>query len=92
MSILLAIRLDNRHIGAGPATVVARPASVAEFLALATDRDGARDASLRLWEGDFPIGARVSVSLRCGTGQGIVHPEGASCGMYCFCERCANKL
>lgn len=87
---LLAVRLDCRHIGAGPGTVVAHPKTVGDYYALIRDRDGALDPKMRLWEGDFPVGARVQASLRCGTGQGITHPEGASCGVHCFCERGAK--
>ena len=68
----LAVRLDNRHIGAGPATVIAHPANVREYIALATDRDGARDPSLRLWRGDAEIGARVRWQIICGTGRGTI--------------------
>jgi hypothetical protein len=45
--------------GAGPGTVVAHVASVAEYLALACDRDGCRDPALRLWTGTSPVGERV---------------------------------
>ena len=68
---MIVVKLDNQHIGAGPATVVAVVATVAEYLSLATDRDGARDRSLRLWDGSFPVGARVHSRLICGTGKGI---------------------
>ncbi len=68
---MIVVRLDHAIIGAGPATVVAEVASVAEFLALATDRDGARDRRLRLWQGSFPVGARVTSRLICGTGIGV---------------------
>lgn len=68
---MLIVKLDNAHIGAGPGTVVAHVDSVREYLALTTDRDGARDQRLRLWTGDQPIGARVVSALICGTGKGI---------------------
>lgn len=56
---LIVVRLDNPKYGAGPATVIARVADVADFILLATDRDGARDPALRLWRGVFVVGARV---------------------------------
>lgn len=72
VKIMVMVRLDNHHIGAGPATVIARVSSVKEYHSLSTDRDGARDPSLRLWDGDFPVGSRVVMKqLVCGTGRGI---------------------
>ncbi len=67
---LIAVRLDNPHFGAGPATVVAHPANVAEYRALITDRDGAYDERMRLWMtlDDVPIGTRVMASLLPDTG------------------------
>lgn len=63
---LVLVRLDDARYGAGPGTVVARPASIAEGLAAAYGGpDGARVTDLRLWGGDLPVGARVSL----GTGQ-----------------------
>jgi hypothetical protein len=72
---LVAVRLDDPRFGSGPATVVAYPSSVAEYNTLITDRDGARDRRMRLWQahGDVPIGARVNASLICGTGLGELH-------------------
>ena len=59
MSALIVVRLDDPKYGAGPGTVIAHVTSVEEFLALACNRDGARDPSLRLWTGASPIGERV---------------------------------
>lgn len=56
---LIAVRLDDPKIGAGPATVIACVGGAEEFFKLATDRDGAMDPALRMWRGDYPIGARV---------------------------------
>jgi hypothetical protein len=74
--ILIAVRLDDPRFGSGPATIVAHPKSVAEYLALATDRDGARIPTMRLWQTDAPlsVGARVCSELICGTGIGRVVP------------------
>jgi hypothetical protein len=58
---LVIVRLDNPKLGAGPGTVVARAGSVAEFLAFGVDRDGVHSERLRLWVGDFQVGARVSL-------------------------------
>ncbi len=69
---MIVVRLDNPHIGAGPAIVLAEVSTVAEYLAIACDRDGARDRSLRLWDGSFPIGTRVQWRHLRGTGDGIV--------------------
>lgn len=52
---LVAVRLDDARFGAGPATVLASVATVGEYLARFSDRDGARDASLRLWKLDGTI-------------------------------------
>jgi len=71
MKKLIAVRLDDPRFGSGPATVVAHPKTVDEYNALITDRDGARDARMRLWclaQGSAPIGARVIAGLVCGTG------------------------
>lgn len=70
---LIAVRLDDPRFGSGPAVVVAHLTSVAEYNALITDRDGARDPAMRLWQirnGVAPVGSRVRVTLVCGTGIG----------------------
>ena len=72
---MVVVKLDHYYIGAGPATVVAEVASVAEYLALATDRDGARDRTLRLWDGSYPVGTRVRMRLISGTGKGITFED-----------------
>lgn len=72
---MLVVRLDHAFIGAGPATVVAHVSTVREYLTIATDRDGARDPKLRLWDGDQAIGTRVVSRLICGTGKGITYAQ-----------------
>lgn len=56
---MLVIELDDSRFGAGPGTIIAHVATVAEYNALILDRDGARNPKLRLWEGNTPIGTRV---------------------------------
>ena len=61
-SQLIAVRLDRAEYGAGPGTVVAIVPDVAAYNRLVTDRDGARDPRMRMWEdadGDAKIGDRV---------------------------------
>lgn len=62
--MLLVIKLDNVRRPAMGGTVVAHVATVGEFLAKITDRDGARNGAYRLWQGDAPIGSRVRLSNR----------------------------
>ena len=63
--MMIAVRLDDSRFGSGPATVVGFPNTVAEYLDSITDRDGARDSRMRLWqtreEVSVMIGARVSL-------------------------------
>ena len=68
---MLVVQLDNAAFGSGPGTVISHVASVREFYDAFTDRDGAIDPRLRLWEGDFPLEARVVARLIPGTGRGI---------------------
>lgn len=75
---LLAVRLDDPRFGSGPATVIAHPKSVAEYLDMIRDRDGAVDRRMRLWRvgrGHAPVGARVSAGLVSGTGLADVRIE-----------------
>jgi len=71
MPRLLVVQLDNAAFGAGPGTVISHVATVREFFDAFTDRDGARDPRLRLWEGDLPLETRVISKLITGTGNGI---------------------
>ncbi len=68
---MLVVLLDHAAIGSGPGTVIAHVRDVAEYNRSTRDRDGARNPRLRLWRGNFPVGARVKSRLICGTGQGI---------------------
>lgn len=60
---MIVVKLDNEKFGAGPGpgTVVACVESVEEGLRYGQDRDGARDADLRIWAGDFHVGSQVSL-------------------------------
>lgn len=59
---MIVVKLDSVRYPAGPATVIAIVSTVAEFIALADDRDGARKPDLRLWayEG-ASVGDRVKL-------------------------------
>jgi hypothetical protein len=70
---LLVVLLDHAVIGSGPGTVVAHVRDTAEYIRI-TRPDGVRNPRLRLWRGNFPVGARVKSRLICGTGQGITEP------------------
>jgi hypothetical protein len=76
---LVAVKLDNPRFGSGPATVVAHPSSVSEYVESIRDRDGAHDATMRLWrtrDNELPpIGSRVSAGLVNGTGLAAMRPR-----------------
>lgn len=60
---LIAVRLDDPRIGAGPGTVVAFVGSAAEYERMITDRDGARDDRMRMWSAydGVKVGDRCSL-------------------------------
>ena len=73
MALLVVLLDDVRYPGSG-GKVVAHVETVDAFLAMTTDRDGARNGAYRLWGGDEPIGSRVRLaggpreaSCPCGT-------------------------
>jgi hypothetical protein len=105
VTLLLVVRLDDAAKGAGPATVLARVTSVAEYLAtVPRDKDGGVDRRCRLWRGDLEVGARV-VILELGgllrtarepsTGarhEGCAESSCAACEVLTLCSRCrANQ-
>lgn len=57
--MLLKIKLTDPTMPGNGGVVVDHPASVEEYLASVTDRDGARDKRFRLWQGDAAIGMWV---------------------------------
>jgi hypothetical protein len=63
---IAVVRLDNAKHGGGPATVIEISyLPLLELLAKYTDRDGARDSSLRFWGADnksVVVGGKVSLS------------------------------
>lgn len=74
---MIVVLLDDARFGSGPATVVAHAWSVAEYLTMTSDKDGARIQRMRLWQSlgvDPPVGARVyTPGLILGTGIGYKH-------------------
>jgi hypothetical protein len=82
-NILVAVRLDDPRFGSGPATVVSYPESVQSYYATITDRDGARDPRMRLWQtrDRVPVGTRISMAtLVPGTGIAKLRPESSRRG------------
>ena len=61
--MLLIVKLDNPRFPGNGGTVIAHAASVADYLAQITDRDGAHDKTMRLWEGSaVAIGTKVHLT------------------------------
>lgn len=55
----IVVKLDNPEYPGNGGTVVAVVETVAEYLAIIRDRDGAHDRRYRLWSGTGNVGDRV---------------------------------
>ncbi len=56
---LIVVRLTDANFPGNGGTVVAHIATMAEYRGMGLDRDGCRDAALRVWRGAFTVGAAV---------------------------------
>ena len=61
--MLLVVKLDNPRFPGNGGIVIAHAVSVGDYLIRITDRDGARDKTMRLWEGStVAIGTKVRLT------------------------------